>query len=366
MVLSSKYNFSLGFVPAIVAIVAGTFIAPVYAACMGGGIGLVFCFMSRRQALPFFLLYGTTVVLLLLSVVFVLFPYSPPGNRLPILFEGILLLPPLLLLALGNRWVAPASANAAAHRQHSLLQGAEAAIVSARIVFILALIHGLFLLLAWLAGHPVDGKIDIMLYKVAPPGVFAMAILLNQAGIVYFNRRLKRVAFVPVVNTCGEIVGKKPLLSTILRSDKEAVYPIVRIAVTVYGMLYLLPRSQNCLNEAGKTDLPVESFLIYGESVEQAARRAARHVFPKASLSSLCFNFKYYYHDDNSNRLVYLFLLELDNDAPLLTLHQANGKLWPIGQISRDLGKGYFSKFLEQEFEPLKEIICTREKYREF
>ena len=363
MVLSSKYNFSLGFIPAIITLLAGTFLTPALAASLGAGIGLVFCLLSRKQLWPI-LLYGTTGMLLLLALLFFLLPHPLPDNQLPLLFEGLLLFPPTLLLLRGSKWTAKlASSNET--RQHLLIQSTEAAIVSARILFILAILHAVSLLIAWLTGSPADSKAAFMLCEAAPPGIFIAAILLNQAGILYFNQRLKKIAFVPIVNTRGEIVGKKPLLATILRSDKEAVYPIVRIAVTTYRMLYLVPRPMNSLNEKGKTDLPLEGFLIYGESAEQAARRMTRGMFPQIPAHPLCFNFRYYYHDDNSNRLVYLFLLELKDDSALRALRQSNGKLWPLPQIEQDLGNGYFSKFLEQEFEPLKDIICTREKYKE-
>lgn len=361
MLLSSKYNFSFGFIPAVIAMLAGTFTTPAYAACIGGGIGLVLCLLHQKQVLPL-LLYGTTAMLLLLAIILFLIPHPLPPQELPLLFETVFLLPPILLLVKGNRWLKRLS-TANGHRPHYLLQSTEAAIVSARIVFALAAIHGLILLTAWLIHLPTDGKTSFMLYEAAPPGVFITAILLNQAGICYFNKRLRQIAFVPVVNIQGEIIGKKPLLTTILQSDKNTIYPLIRIAITAYGMLYLSSRPENSLYEKEKTDLPLENFPLFGENIEQAARRITKQMFPQASFLQPHFNFKYY--DEHSHRLIYLFLLELKDSHWLKHLSATHGKLWPLQQIEIGLGKDYFSRFLEQEFTLLKNIICTREKYKE-
>ncbi len=363
MVLSSKYNFSLGFIPAVIAILAGTFATPAHAACTGAGTGLVFCLLNRRRSFPL-LLYGTTGVLLLLAAVFWLLPCpSLPDKDLPLLFEAALLLPPLLLLARGSRWAAHTSSGNKG-RQRILQQSAEAAIVSARILFILAVIHALSLLIVQ-ALSPQTGNqaVRFMLYEAAPPGIFIAAILLNQAGICYFNKRLRQIAFVPVVNVQGEVVGKKPLLGTILRSDKEAIYPLVRLAVTAYGMLYLSPRPSDCFQEAGKPDLPQERFLLFGEDIGLVALKAARQLSPQAPAPR--FNFRYYYRDNDSNRLVYLFILDLTEAQYQHSRLNRTGKLWPLRQIEQNLGTGYFSKYLEQEFAALRDIIYTRERYKE-
>ena len=334
--------------------IAGFFIRPEVALYVGVGAGLLLCLLIRQQMFPL-LLYGTTGMLLLSAWI----PPLPSVGRLPLLVEGAIACPSLLLLIFGQKWSKRLSATADGRRR-KCIQSIEAATVSARILLILVAVHGL-LLLAMYAFAPGNLRFRTFLFETMPLCVCTGAIVFNQIGLCYFNKRLRRIAFVPAVNTLGEVVGKKPLLATILRSDKKAIYPVVRIAITAYDMLYLSPRPRTCFSEQGKNDLPIEGYPIYGESVEQAAKRMLHNLMPKLPAHGLHFHFRYYYRDDTANRLVYLFSLELDNDRLLAP----EGKLWTLRQIKQDLGRGYFSKFLEYEYEPLREIICTREKYRE-
>lgn len=352
-VLSLKFNLSLGFLPGVAAMIAGFFIQPEMALYVGAGSGLLLCLFNRQQMFPI-LLYGTTGMLLLAAVT----PISPSDDKFLLFIEGIIACPSLLLLLFGQKWANHLSHLSDGHR-HRFVQSIEAAIVSARILMILVLLHGLLLSGMWLFASDTTGC-HTFLFEAMPPGILIAAILCNQIGLCYFNKRLRRIAFVPVVNTLGNVVGKKPLLATILRSDKKAIFPVVRIAITACNMLYLSPRPQTCFSEKGKNDLPLEGYPVYGENIEQAAQRIVRNLMPKVSLRNLHFHFRYYYRDDTANRLVYLFTLELENN---LTTNR-EGKLWTLRQIKQDLGKQYFSKFLEYEYEPLREIICTREKYR--
>lgn len=353
-VLSPKFNLSLGFLPGVVAMIAGFFIKPDIALYAGAGLGLLLCLLNRHRMLPL-LLYGTTGTLLLTMWI----PFFQSSDRLPLLIEGSIACPSLLLLLFGQKWTNHLS-HPSNEQRRKFIQSIEAAIVSARILVVLILLHLLLLLIAHFFASDIPG-LHTFLFETMPLAIFIATILLNQMGLCYFNKRLRRISFVPVVNTLGNVIGKKPLLATILRSDKKAIFPVVRIAITAYNMLYLLPRPQTCFCEKGKNDLPLEGYPIYGENIEQAAKRIARELMPKISLRNLHFHFRYYYRDDTANRLVYLFSLELGNSP----LPHKEGKLWTLQQIKQDLGKRYFSKFLEYEYEPLREIIYTRERYKE-
>ena len=347
--LSPKFNLSLGFLPGAIAVFAGFFIQPETALYTGAGIGLalsLICWQIRPL-----LLYGTTGALLAL----VFFPIPQEESWFPLLVESVVFAPTLLLLLFGRKWI-----DAIDRQRHRLIQSIEAAIVSARILFILVLLHGVFALILSLFAPDTSWR-HALLCRDMPFGILLTPILLNQIGLYYFNKRLKRIRFIPVVNTQGVIIGKKPLLSAVLQSDNTSVYPIVRIAITAYNMLHLSPRPQDSFAEQGKTDLSLEDYLLFGESVKQAARRILHEQMPQLPSHHLHYHFKHYYRDNATPRLVYLFTLELENDELL----PREGKLWTFRQIEQNLGKHYFSKFLEQEYKPLKNIIYTREKYKE-
>lgn len=77
------------------------------------------------------------------------------------------------------------------------------------------------------------------------------------------------------------------------------------------------------------------------------------------------FNIVYHFENEVTNRLIYLFIAEIKNDAILCTPRFKNSKLWSFKQIEENLGKGFFSSCFEDEYEHLKGVICIREKYRE-
>lgn len=74
------------------------------------------------------------------------------------------------------------------------------------------------------------------------------------------------------------------------------------------------------------------------------------------------------YHFENkvTNRLIYLFILDVEDDNLLRGKQVKDGKLWTFQQIEHNLGKNFFSCCFENEYEHLKDVICTREKYKEF
>lgn len=244
-VLPHRYNLSLGYLPGAVAVLTGLFTSPETALYAGTGTGLLFilaCWQNRPL-----LLYTTTAVLSLLLFL----PLSWTETSLPLFVEGGIFIPALGLLLFGRSWTRLLLDK----RRHRLVQSIEAAIVSARILFILVLTHGLIALLTLLLA-PAFARTSTFLTQDVPLGVLILPILLNQIGICYFNKHLKQKGYVPVVNAQGKVIGRRPLLPEILHDGRKAIYPVVRIAITAYNMLYLAPRPETDFDEPGKNDLP--------------------------------------------------------------------------------------------------------------
>ena len=151
-----------------------------------------------------------------------------------------------------------------------------------------------------------------------------------------------------------------------INKKNEYINPVVRIAVSHNGMLYLRPRPQRCILDRGKTDIPMECYLLYGETLEQGIVRLVRQAFPQAPIQDLQFNIMYHFENKVTNRLIYLFILDVEDDNLLRDKQVKDGKLWTFQQIEHNLGKNFFSCCFENEYEHLKEVICTREKYKEF
>lgn len=119
-------------------------------------------------------------------------------------------------------------------------QGAEAAIVSSRVILIISLLHFLIIFLAVLVSYPLGDTTRHILFYVAPPLVFISGILFNQFGIFYFNIVMNHTVFVPIVNTKGDVMGKA-IASEAINRKNDYINPVIRIAVASHGMLFLLP-----------------------------------------------------------------------------------------------------------------------------
>lgn len=242
-------------------------------------------------------------------------------------------------------------------------QGAESAIVSARVVLILGILHFAVISLTVLVAHPLTRTSILVLYHVLPPTIFILSILLNQIGIRYFNHVMAHTEYVPIVNTRGDVIGKSLAVEAI--NYKNAyINPVIRIAVSTHGMLFLCNRPQSCILDKGKVDIPMECYLRYGETLTAGANRLLSNAFPKASDLKPTFTISYHFENEQTNRLVYLFIVDMEDDSILCDPRFKGGKLWTFQQIEHNLGTHFFSECFELEYEHLKQVIGIREKYK--
>ena len=367
-VLSSKFNMSLGFIPVIISILLCEFIAKDISIYTGTGVGILLCLYAWRHKgmrIPQVMLYCTTGMLILLSATTLFAPIYCPHYMFPFTLEISALIPPLILFLNRKRFINYHEAQAGQCCKQLFAQGAEAAIVSARVVLIISFLHFLIIFLAILIQQPLGETMLLILFRIAPPSVFILSIIFNQIGIHYFNKVMKHTVFVPIVNKKGDVIGKAIATEAIDRKN-DYINPVIRIAVASHGRLFLLPRPQCTTLEKGKIDLLMEGYLLYGESLEQGVSRVLRQTLPTAPLSNLHFNFMYHFENEATNRLIYLFTLDLDDDSILCNEAFKGGKLWTFQQIEHNLNRNFFSQCFEYEYEHLESIISIREKYKEF
>lgn len=367
-VLSSKFNMSLGFIPVIISILLCEFITQDISIYIGAGVGILLCLYAGRykgMRIPQIMLYCTTGMLLLLSLTTLFITSYCPRNMFPFTLEISAIIPPLIIFLNRKRFLNYHTAQSGQCCKQFFAQSAEAAIVSARVVLIISFLHFLIIFFTVLIQHPLGETSRHILFNITPPTVFILCIIFNQFGIHYFNAVMKHTVFVPIVNKKGDVTGKAIAAEAINRKN-DYINPVIRIAVASHGMLFLLPRTQCTILEEGKIDLLMEGYLLYGESLEQGVSRILRQVLPTAPLSNLHFNFMYHFENEMTNRLVYLFLLDLDDDSILCNESFKGGKLWTFQQIEHNLSCNFFSQCFEYEYEHLKSIIYTREKYKEY
>ena len=168
-----------------------------------------------------------------------------------------------------------------------------------------------------------------------------------------------------IVNTKGDVIGRSLAIEA-LNYKNAYINPVIRIAISTHGMLFLCDRPSTAILDKNKTDIPLECYLRFGESLSDGVNRLLTNAFPHAKENIKPeFNIVYHFENEVTNRLIYLFIAEIKDDAILCTPRFKNSKLWSFKQIEENLGKRFFSSCFEDEYEHLKGVICIREKYRE-
>lgn len=357
--LSNKYNMALGLFPAVISLVLGTIIHPDTALYVGVTAGLaagVYSGLCREPHLPPFLLYATTAALGLLGIAVSIVPAWSRMEAFGLIQEGVVLLLLLAVRLFHRRFLAMCRRRDAGQRPHLCVQGGEATLASIQIFLTLGLLQwlvtGVLLLF-----HPQPGPaLRFTLFQLLPPLVPLLAIGANQLCLRYFNRSASNALFLPVVNAEGDVIGKV-LLEDVEAGNREHPVPYVRIAVVHRGMPYLRLRPADSPVEPGRADLLTEGYLLFGETLEAACRRLLEASLPGVSADTLRFCTMHPYEDRHANRLVYLFTAEADDEtassAPLLR----SSKPWTRQQMEQNLGKKYFSRCFEQEYEALKKAV---------
>ena len=217
-ILSSAFNMSLGFIPVIISILLCELITQDTAIYIGTGIGIIGIYLSYRRKgllIPNFILYIATGVLALLSVA-ALIPgdYVPPG-ALPLTLEVSILIPMLSLYMHKKRFINHFLKQIGSCNKRLYAQGAEAAVVSARIALIFGILHFIIFSITVIFQNPLSKTSLFVLYKVLPPTVFLMSILFNQIAIRFFNHLMSHTEYVPIVNTKGDVIGKTPAIEAV-------------------------------------------------------------------------------------------------------------------------------------------------------
>lgn len=366
--LSSAFNMSLGFLPILITMVLCLFIAQDIAIYIGTGIGAL---ASLRTAIvkgakvPRFILYISTAILFLFTIAtFVYCRYCPYGY-LPLTIEISTFIMMAILYMHKGRFVNYFLSKQDSCSKRFFVQGAESAIVSSRIFLMVGIIHFALVLLLMIISQPFLETHILIFNRYLPPLVFILTIIFNQIALLYFNRITKHIEYVPIVNKQGNVLGKAMAVEAI-KNKNAYINPVIRIAAISKGQLYLCNRSQNCIIDKGKMDIPMECYLRYGESLEEGANRLLKQAFPKVKGVEPFFNIMYHFENKYTNRLIYLFIMETDNPDLLYNMNFKNGRLWSLSEIDIQLNQDVFSQCFKHEYEHMKEVICIREKYKEF
>ncbi len=202
--------------------------------------------------------------------------------------------------------------------------------------------------------------LDKFIYKQLGIILIVSVILFEHIRLSIIKRKLYAEEWLPVCNETGRVIGK--VAKTVsFKSKNQFLHPVVRVALIYKGLLYLMERPSNYLSEPEKIDHPFETYVKYGQELNDAVNNIIQSR-SKASDMKTRFVFKYLYKTPHTNRLIYLYTLPVHEEETMSKIQLKSGKLWTEKQIEENLNKGVFSECFEKEYEVLKNTILMAEK----
>lgn len=359
-------NMSTGLLPAILCMILSEFIPDGIAllSCAGLGIAASFgLFYLSRKRIYNFILFITTGALFLLGL-FALLPGDLfPKGKLPFTLELVII---MLTAALfyGQTPVRRIFNKARCpHCDDLITKSLDSSIVSARIIFIMGLLHFIAVTLFMFIGYPLEKGTSLILFQILPPVLFFISIGINQVGIHFANRIIDTEEEIPVVNEQGEVIGKRFKVEAPTYKDTY-INPVIRIAFVYDGMLFLCKRKPTSIADKNKTDIPLETYLQFGEKLDEGIERLLKEAYPEGTTIHPRFSIKHHFKSEDTNRLIYLYIAYLTDDKWLCNPYYHDGKLWTFSQIEHNLGKGFFSECFESEYEHLKTAVEIWETFK--
>lgn len=357
---------SLGFIPVLITLILAQVISQNIAIYIGAITSFIASFISLSKKgvkIPKFILHISTVILLIFTMATFIYCNYCPYGYLPITLEISIFIVMAILYLHKKRFINFVIEKQGPCNKHFYIQGAESAIVSARIFLLIAATHFVIMGAFGMFSENIFYNRHILLYDIFPPIVFILTIIFNEVAIYYFNRVTKHIEYLPIVNINGTVIGKTLALDA-LNYKNAYINPVIRVIVTANGKLYLSNRSNNCIIEPNKLDIPMECYLRYGETLEEGAKRLIKNAFPKLKNESPIFNLVYHFENSEASRLNYLFLIDVDKEELVQNVNFKNAKFWTFEELDLIINNDETSSLLKQEYDHIKSVIYTREKYK--
>lgn len=211
----------------------------------------------------------------------------------------------------------------------------------------------------------LNSTADFILLHLLPPLLLGLVWLGNQLFIFMLFFMSEKTDKIPIVDKSGKVIGKRFYFDAILDKNMH-ISPVVRIAVVYKDLLYLRQRSEQVFFNPQKTDIPLESYVRYGETTDDCVKRLVKEEFNNLTEAKINprFCIKYLFKNELTSRLIYLYVAYIEDENLLSLFNVEHGKLWTIRQIENNIGKNFFGECFEEEIEQLKCCVNMNKLYK--
>ncbi len=305
--------------------------------------GFAFYYRRVRNSLP---LYTITSVLL----IYALFLFFISIHKLPI--APSFLLEILLLIHLGSILLARSFIKRfyrnCFYSTSCLATSLELVFFFFSNAFALLSFHLLISLLYGLYNKTFISSANLLFSFTWLLPLFILMYVIQFIYTSYVSSRLSQEDWVPLVDHKGMVIGKAPL-NLLKEEDVDCMIPLVRIFLKYQDMFYLKHCYKN-KHKYGKVDIPIESFLNYGEALNQCVFRQLDRFGLSTIESTFLLKYRFDLPNTKMKCLVYLYQVEIFDPNVFRSSFFKGGKLWTKKQIKENIGMDYFCQQIESDF----------------
>jgi isopentenyldiphosphate isomerase/intracellular septation protein A len=356
-------NFSIGFLPLLVFIVADKFFGltvGLIVAILFGLVELLFTYIKEKR-LDKFIFFDTGLILILglVSLIFQndIFFKIKPGliELILVLLLGVTaFLNNPILIKMSGRYMKdiPISDD-----QFLLMQNMM------KRMFYVFLGHTILVFYAaFYMSNEAWAFVSGGLFYGLMIGIIIVEFLRTKIAKSRLKNRFKNEEWFDLVTPEGKIIGKAP--RSVVHGNPELLHPVVHIHIlNNRGEIFLQKRALNKAIQPGKWDTSVGGHIHAGESIEHALNREAEEELG-ISFAKFIPIFKYVMKNEIESELVHAFLLK--DEGPFFPDPEeiSDARFWSLSEIETNLGKSIFTPNFEQELDILKRIVFNIEDKR--
>lgn len=351
-------NFSIGFIPLLIFIIADEFFDTKTALIIAVAVGIAefFYYYIRFRQIEKFVLFDTALIIAL-GGISILLENDIFFKIKPALIEFIIVIllgihsfsdKPLLLM-MGKRYLKDMDMNEFQLKQMQKLT---------KLLFFIFLFHvGLIIYSAYYLSNEAWAFIS--------GGLFYIIFILIFAGqwiyMKYFKKPLQNFDLTgdeeifDLVSPEGKIIGKAP--RSAVHGNPNLLHPVVHVHVfNKNGQLFLQKRAKDKEVQPDKWDTSVGGHVHSGETIENALSREA---LEELGLKNSKFQplYRYIMKNNFESELVYTFKTRHNGPFKINKEEISFGRFWKIKEIKMNLGNGIFTPNFEQEFQLLEKLL---------
>lgn len=201
----------------------------------------------------------------------------------------------------------------------------------------------------------------IAVFRALFPAMILVIGAFELFNIRWIGSEFSRERYLPIVDTNSRVIGHMAL-SESLSFDKKFLHPVVRIVCKQGNRLFLRERPETSHYEVGKMCLPIEDYVNYGESIEDASKRILQDAVGRTKLVPR-FMLKYNHEYEGRKCICYLFMVNIESEKNFHPKNLQGGKWWTEQQIVDNCNQNFFSSSFESEFEYLQSTVLMADHY---